>query len=164
MAVIINWDSRTYNIIRIGFEGDWGWLGLRNKMRTVFALMQKSPTETDLIFDFTYSATLPANPIENFERLRYYLPANLGTIALVVPNPAMRAALLPICDRYAAAGLRVIISPTQLDIPHRLEATVVDYLPTLKQKSEDKADKPIDRHIKQDIHHENLTPQMDEWA
>jgi hypothetical protein len=164
MTIIVKWDSPTYHNMRIGFDGDWGWLGLRNKLRTAFALMDKSPTTTDLIFDFTYSAMLPANPIENFERLRYYLPANLDTIALVVPNPAMRAALLPICDRYAAAGLRVIISPTQLDIPHLLEATVVDFLPTLGQNSEDKADKPIDRHIKQDIHHENLTPQMDEWA
>ena len=134
MAVIINWDSPTYNTIRIGFEGDWGWLGLRNKMRTVFALMQKSPTATDLIFDFTYSGKLPPNPIENFDSLRYHLPANLGTIAMIVPDADMREKLLGISEPYAVAGLRLIITATQTDVQHLLN----------------------------DIHHENVIAH--EWA
>lgn len=121
MAIIINRDSMEHNNIHIGFDGNWGWLGLRNKMRTAFAMMQKSPTAVDLIFDFTYSATIPTNAIENFNRLRYHLPANLGTIALIIPNPDIRQMLLPVCDHYAAVGLRMIISPTQMDIPHLLD-------------------------------------------
>jgi hypothetical protein len=120
MAIISDWDSPLNNDIRIGFDGDWGWLGLRNKMRTVFALMQKSPTTIDLIFDFTYSSSLPPNPIENFDGLRSHLPANLGTLVMIVPDAAMRETLLPVSERYAAAGLRLIITATQMDVRHLL--------------------------------------------
>jgi hypothetical protein len=107
MAIVINWDSPLYNTIMFKFAGDWTWIALRNQIRTAFVLMQKAPSATDLIFDLTAANGLPINSVENLSSLSHHLPANLGTLTLIVPTQAMYDGLLPVCEYYAAAGLRM---------------------------------------------------------
>jgi predicted DCC family thiol-disulfide oxidoreductase YuxK len=50
-----------------------------------------------------------------------------------------------------------VLSFSSFGFKRRLsKATVVDFLPTLRQNNEDKADKPIDRLIKQGMHNEEV--------
>jgi hypothetical protein len=107
MAIVINWNSPLYDTIMFKFEGDWTWIALRNQIRTAFVLMQKAPSATDLIFDLTAANGLPVNPVENLSSLSHHLPANLGTLTLIVPTQTMYDGLLPVCEYYAAAGLRM---------------------------------------------------------
>jgi len=136
MSIIVDWDSPVQTTIQLGFNGDWGWLTLRNKLRMVFAIMRKAPNAIDLIFDFTYTTGLPPSPVANLNQLRHYLPPNLGTLVLIVPDARMRAYLMPLCQDYADAGMRLVISPTQTDVQRMLR----------------------------DIHYEQLAHRSDEWV
>jgi hypothetical protein len=68
----------------------------------------------------TYSDGLPPHPIENFDMLRQHLPANCGTFVLIVPDNDLQATFTPICKRYADAGIRMVICPTQTDVKRLL--------------------------------------------
>jgi hypothetical protein len=116
MPIITNHESSTHDTFHLEFEADWTWLELRNKLRTVFARMQQAPTHADLVFDFTHSPNIPEHPLVHFDRLRSYLPANLGTFVLIVPQNDMRKKLMPLCKHYAAKGLEMVVYPTRTEV------------------------------------------------
>jgi hypothetical protein len=125
LSINIHWNDSLYDTILLKFEDDWGWLALRNQIRTVFTLMKKAPSATDLIFDLTSTDSLPTNPVGNLDGLRPHLPANLGVITLLVSAQSMYDTLLPLRESYAVAGLQMEIVLMQDETVHEMELPAV---------------------------------------
>lgn len=90
----VRWYNESDNIVIQEFSGEWDWDELNEAMKTSFEWMGKVEKPAALIVDMHHPDSvknIQAGAYAKFQRIRAFVPLNLGLIIVVGVSPIMQS-------------------------------------------------------------------------